>query len=136
MCGQTVAEPPPVDTPLLPASLNGQGRPLVHLQELGLCRDPEVFFALLLLLLLLPPLVSLLLLAALARPAPAAVAADEQQGEGHQQRQRQDDAQADGVEEALLVFGHKEVPDVTEEVVDFLHGAQPTAKSWARGHGL
>lgn len=54
--------------------------PLLHLQKLGLGRDPEVFLILFLLF-----LVPFWLLAVLTRSAPAAMTADEEKGEDHQQ---------------------------------------------------
>lgn len=73
------------------------------MQELGLRRDPEVFLSLLFLL----PLLLLIALRLLATPGgltPAAVAADEEQREDHKQWQGQNDTQANGVIDALLVL--------------------------------
>lgn len=48
---------------------------------------------------------------------------DEEECDDHEQWQPQKDAQAYGVEEALLVFGQDGVPNDVEEGADFLHGA-------------
>lgn len=98
--------------------VDGQGWSLFHLEELGLSRDPEVFLIPLLLF-----LVSICLWAVLACSAPAAMATDEEEGEDHQRWKAQEDSQADGVEDALLMLGHDGVPDSAEEGADFLHGA-------------
>lgn len=106
----------------VPTSLDRQRWSLLHLEELGLSRDPEIFFILLLFLLL--PLVLLWLLDVLAWPAAAAMAADEEECEDDEQRQPQDDRQAHGVEDAFLVFGQDDVPDRAEEGADSPHGAR------------
>lgn len=51
------------------------------------------------------------------------MATDEEECENHQQWKPQEDSQADGVEDALLVFGQDGVPDRVEEGGDSLHGA-------------
>lgn len=90
------------------------------MQELGLRRDPEVFLSFLLLLPLLL-LVALRLPATPSGLAPAAVATDEEQREDHEQRQGQNDSQANGVVDALLVLGQDCVPEVLEEGPDLGH---------------
>lgn len=51
------------------------------------------------------------------------MATDENERKNHDEWQPQEDSQADGVEDALLVLGQDDVPDRGEEGDDSLHGA-------------
>lgn len=61
-------------------------------------------------------------MAVLGWPATAAMATDKEKCEDHQQGQPQENSQADGVEDALVVFSQDGVPDGVEEGADSLHG--------------